>query len=141
MVDAAVVVVVVACLLVVVAVVVVGSWLFCLFAFLLRRKCVFEILQEILPSYFSWPSDPLSIYFCPDESHCPGGVPGTCDGGGIGPTCSTFLGAFNKKVWTFLCVETCSLLKQEVVETKGLNRKLFILNPILLESSCLLIDA
>eukprot|EP00434_Breviolum_minutum_P006393 symbB.v1.2.005641.t1/scaffold331.1/size227729/1 len=46
-------------------------------------------IPEILPSYFSWPSDPLSIYFCPDESHCPGGVPGTCDGGGIGPTCST----------------------------------------------------
>ena len=59
-------------------------------------KLVGEFLQVLLPGFFSWPSDPLSVFFCPDESACPGGVPGNCDGGGIGPTCSTFLGFFTR---------------------------------------------
>ena len=41
----------------------------------------------ILEGYFSWSKEPLSIYKCP-EPFCPGGRPGTCQGGRLGPTCS-----------------------------------------------------
>lgn len=44
-------------------------------------------LKEVLPDYFSWPSDPLRVYHCPD-AYCPGGLPGTCEGGRLGPTCA-----------------------------------------------------
>ena len=43
--------------------------------------------KEVLPNYFSWPSDPLKVYHCPD-AYCPGGLPGTCEGGRLGPTCA-----------------------------------------------------
>ncbi|CAE7031767.1 unnamed protein product, partial [Symbiodinium sp. CCMP2456] len=41
---------------------------------------------EVLPMYFSSMEVPLETYRC--QSHCPGGAPGSCDGGRVGRTCS-----------------------------------------------------
>ncbi|CAE7831424.1 unnamed protein product, partial [Symbiodinium sp. KB8] len=45
-----------------------------------------EARPEVLPMYFSSMEVPLEIYRC--QSHCPGGTPGSCDGGRVGRTCS-----------------------------------------------------
>ena len=45
-----------------------------------------EEFPELLPMYFSSMEAPLQIYRC--QSHCPGGAPGSCDGGRVGLTCS-----------------------------------------------------
>lgn len=42
---------------------------------------------QILPGFFSWPERPLHIYKCPDPTKCPGGLPGSCVGGRLGPAC------------------------------------------------------
>lgn len=44
-------------------------------------------VPQVAPGYFSWPDHPLEVYKCAG-SHCPGGRPGTCDSGALGPTCS-----------------------------------------------------
>lgn len=44
-------------------------------------------VPEVLSSYFSTQEAPLSIYKCP-LPHCPGGRPGTCQGGRVGLTCA-----------------------------------------------------
>lgn len=41
---------------------------------------------EIASGYFSWMQDPTEVFKCPG-THCPGGRPGTCEGGRLGPTC------------------------------------------------------
>ncbi|OLQ02861.1 hypothetical protein AK812_SmicGene14236 [Symbiodinium microadriaticum] len=45
-----------------------------------------EARPEVLPMYFSSMEVPLENYRC--QSHCPGGTPGSCDGGRVGRTCS-----------------------------------------------------
>eukprot|EP00435_Cladocopium_sp_Y103_P056223 s396_g18.t3 len=41
---------------------------------------------EVMPGYFSWSSTPTEVFKCLG-THCPGGLPGTCEGGRLGPTC------------------------------------------------------
>eukprot|EP00439_Symbiodinium_sp_Y106_P060372 s666_g8.t3 len=50
------------------------------------RNSSSEERPEVLPMYFSSMEAPLETYRC--QSHCPGGTPGSCDGGHVGRTCS-----------------------------------------------------
>ena len=45
-------------------------------------------VQAIESGYFSWADQPMEVFKCRGD-HCPGGVPGTCEGGALGPTCDT----------------------------------------------------
>lgn len=44
-------------------------------------------VPEVLSGYFSTQEAPLSMYKCP-MPHCPGGRPGSCQGGRVGLTCA-----------------------------------------------------
>ncbi|CAK9059727.1 unnamed protein product, partial [Durusdinium trenchii] len=41
----------------------------------------------IAAGFFSWPAEPLKVFKC-RTARCPGGSPGTCQGGALGPTCA-----------------------------------------------------
>ena len=43
-------------------------------------------VAEVMPGYFSWLTRPTEIFKCLG-THCPGGPPGACEGGRLGPTC------------------------------------------------------
>ncbi|CAJ1390644.1 unnamed protein product [Effrenium voratum] len=43
---------------------------------------------RLIPGYISYPSEPTQVYKCGKNSHCPGGVPGTCARGRIGLACA-----------------------------------------------------
>lgn len=43
-------------------------------------------VAEVMPGYFSWLTTPTEVFKCLG-THCPGGRPGACEGGRLGPTC------------------------------------------------------
>ena len=56
--------------------------------------CLFVVLicsifaEAIESGYFAWAEKPLEVFQC-RGTHCPGGIPGTCEGDALGPTCDT----------------------------------------------------